>query len=329
MSQSFEDFQDLSVTGYQGGSGQSEQKAPEDEFFHSVYISGQERKNHLNIIEEVGKFQIRGVQYNLDEVNMVITHTKDILVKEKYDAQTKRQSIECSSYKDTNPWVGSTKLPNGDPRQCPTTSPERSANAFCNGCKAQIIVAGILCEKSGTPILSDDQKPIFVFIRGKGTKYSNVSDYLNDRFNEEGLSPIFEPVTEQTTAFEKAVVNNKRFVVTITKGRAETNFGIKTVFDLNKGVELPKEAVMNILKLSKDVLDKFNDKFDWSKRSSNQTTGYGGQQQKQRPEGILDMGVPVDDPPQQNTEAPQTDTQQSNAGGDSSKTFSFDGIKLF
>ena len=40
MAENFEDYQDLSGTGYQGGGGAGEQVAPEDEFFHSVYIYG-------------------------------------------------------------------------------------------------------------------------------------------------------------------------------------------------------------------------------------------------------------------------------------------------
>ena len=80
MAENFEDYQDLSGTGYQGGGGAGEQVAPEDEFFHSVYISGKPRDNHLGIKELTGKLQVRGVEYNLDEVNLVITHTKDILI---------------------------------------------------------------------------------------------------------------------------------------------------------------------------------------------------------------------------------------------------------
>ena len=70
---SIEEFADLATTGYQGGGG-GEQKPPEDELFHSVYIAGKTRKNHINIEEQSGKYQIRGVQYNLDEVHFIITH---------------------------------------------------------------------------------------------------------------------------------------------------------------------------------------------------------------------------------------------------------------
>ena len=72
-----EEYTDLMVTGYQGGS--ESQVSPEEEFFHSVYISGAVRKNHIGIEEKTGKFQVRGVEYNLDSLNMIITHTKEVL----------------------------------------------------------------------------------------------------------------------------------------------------------------------------------------------------------------------------------------------------------
>ena len=71
MSENFEEYSDLSGTGFQGGGG--DVTPPEEEFFHSVYIAGKTRKNHINVEEQGGKFQVRGVQYYLDEVHMVIS----------------------------------------------------------------------------------------------------------------------------------------------------------------------------------------------------------------------------------------------------------------
>ena len=142
MSQSFEDYQDLAGVGFQGGGG--EPVAPEDEFFHSVYIAGKTRKNHINVEEKSGKLQVRGVQYNLDEVNMIITHTKDVLAKIKNEQG--RDNIKCFSYKEGSaPWFGTSQLADGSKRPCPLTSAERAANDFCNECRAQILVAGIYC----------------------------------------------------------------------------------------------------------------------------------------------------------------------------------------
>jgi len=313
MVESFEDFQDLSGMGFQGGSGET--TTPEDEFFHSVYIAGKTRKNHINVEEQAGKLQVRGVQYNLDEVHMVITHTKDILAKIKTE-RGKGDTIECFSYKEgAAPWYGTSNLPNGDKRACPLTSAERAANDFCNPCRAQILVAGIFCDANGSPILTEEKKPIFIFIRGKGMRYSNVSEYLNDRYNED-LDPVFTPVTEQSKQFEKSVVNNKRFVTKLTKGSATSSYGNDVnVFVLEKGVQIPNEAVMKILKLTKDTLDKFNDKFDWSK-GKGATTGYGT---KKPPEGILEIGESVD-------EAPKQEAAPAEEAAPGKKTFSFDDI---
>ena len=324
---SFEEYQDLQGTGYQGGAGET--TAPEDEFFHSVYISGKSRKNHLNITEKVEHFQIRGVEYNLEEVHMVITHTKEILAK--IVSERGRDTIKCFSYKEGQPpWKGTNKLENGALRECPMTSADRASVEFCSPCRAQLLVAGIYCNENGSPILTDDKKPIFVFLRAKGMRYSNVSDYLNNMYNED-LPPIFEPVTEQSKMFEKSVVNNKRFVTKITRGTATSSYNNEVnVFVMNKGTELPKEAVLKILKLSKDTVDKFNEKFDWSKGRQAQSTGYGSQ-----PEGILSTEAPAEQPAQES--APQEQPAQETASESKpaeqpaqqqDKVFSFDDIEF-
>lgn len=311
MGQSFEDYQDLSGVGYQGG---SEKVAPEDEFFHSIYIAGKTRKNHINIEERSGKIQIRGVDYNLNEAHMVITHTKDVLLKTVFEGE--RDTIKCFSYREGSaPWFGTSNLPDGNKRSCPLTSAERAANSFCNGCKAQIIVAGIYCNQNGSPVLTEEKKPIFVFIRGKGMKYSNVSEYLSDRYNED-LDPIFTPVTEQSNSFEKKVVNNKRFVVKLTRGTETTRHGnIVNVFVLEKGTGIPNDAVMKILKLSKDTLSKFNEKFDWSKNQGLTST-------TKKPEGIMEIGEPVDEKPD------STESEEIQSTQPDQKKFSFDEIEF-
>lgn len=255
---SYSDYAELMGTGHES----HEPTAPENEFFHSVYISGTTRTNHINIDEMAGKFQIRGVKYNIDEVNMIIIHTKDIL--SKVVTQNRRDNTICFSFKQGEPpWYGTSKLPDNSPRPCPRTSAERAVNDYCNTCKAQIVVAGIYCNPDGSPILTDEKKPIFVFIRGKGMKYKGVSDYLSDMYKME-FDPIFEPVTAESTKFEKAVVNNKRMVTNITKGQESSNYGMKDVFVLKAKAELPKDAVMKILELSKNTVNQFNEKFDWS-----------------------------------------------------------------
>jgi len=313
----FEDYSELGSTGHES----REPVKPENEFYHSVYISGKSRKNHLGTVEEIGKFQVRGVEYNLEEINMIITHTKDILSKESQSGG--RTNVDCFSYKPAAPpWYGTTRLSNGDPRQCPQTTSERAVNDYCNPCRSQIIVGGLYCKPDGSPILSEENKPIFVFIRGKGMKYSNVSNYLGDLFKMD-LSPIFEPVTEQSQTFEKKVVNNKRFVTNIVKGSAESRYGEKDVFVLKTGAELPKDVVLKILEASKKTLEKFNDKFDWSKRAS-ATSGYG-EKEPERDEKVLtlDEDTPSEPVTETSTEAPQEQSEEK-----AKQVFSFDDVNF-
>jgi len=317
---SYEDYQDLMGTGHES----REPVKPEDEFFHSVYIAGTTRKNHINVEELAGKFQVRGVRYNLDEVNMIITHTKDILVK--IVTQNRKDSIECFSFKPgAPPWYGTSRLADNTPRPCPTTSAERAVNDYCNTCKAQILVAGIYCNPDGSPILTEENKPIFVFIRGKGMKYKGVSDYLSDMFKKE-LPPLFTPVTEESTKFEKAVVNNKRFVTNITKGQESSNYGMKDVFVLKTGAELPNDAVMKILEVSKNTLTKFNEKFDWSTGKAAQpapATGYGSDQ-PQTGAGQMTM----DDTPPEESKPVEEKKEETAPAEKPKQVFSFDDVNF-
>lgn len=318
MPENFEDYADLESTGHES----REPVKPEDEFYHSVYIAGTSRKNHIGVTEQQGKFQVRGVEYNLDEVNMIITHTKDILAK--IVSKSGRDNIECFSFKPAAPpWYGTTRLSGGEPRPCPQTSAERAVTDFCNPCRSQIIVAGIYCNPDGSPILSEENKPIFLFIRGKGMKYSNVSNYLGDLFKMD-LSPIFEPVTEQSQTFERKVVNNKRFVTRITRGTAPSRYGDKDVFELATGAELPKDVVLKILEASKKTLEKFNEKFDWSKGAA--ATGYS-QQTEPQTDGVLTLDgddEPAEAPAEeQPAEAPDQGKEQK-----TKQVFSFDDVSF-
>lgn len=310
---SFDDYSNLANTGYKGGTTQ--QKAPEDEFFHSCYVAGKNRTNHINVKEISGELQIRGVEYNLEKVHMIITHTKEILANIK--TEKAKDTTLCFSFKDGEPpWHGTSKLGDGSNRVCPQTSPERAVNDFCCNCKTQILVAGIYCKESGEPILNDEKKPIFIFIRGKGMRFSGVSEYLNDLYNED-LDPVFEPVTEESAQFEKSVVNNKRFVTEITIGEETSSFGNDVyIFKLNRGLKLPKETVLSILKLSKQTVDKFIEKFDWSKKQ--QTTGYGS---SSTPDGVLTTD---------NENGKSTEEKASEAGVEepTAKPFSFDDVSF-
>jgi len=298
-----DDYTDLTATSFES----KEPLKPEEEYFHSVYVAGQSRKNHIGIIEEAGKIQIRGVEYNLSEVNMVITNVKEILARITVNNQG-RESVDCFCYKSVQPWKGTSG------RLCGINSAERAANDYCSLCRSQIIVAGIYCDSKGKPVLQEG-RPVFVFIRGKGVKYSNVSNYLNDMFKMENLEPIFEPVTEESKKFERSVVNNKRFVTEITAGKADSAHGVKAVFDLQTGEKLSKQMVIDVLKVSKKTLDKFNDKFDWSKRTAS-STGYGEEPSSSLSE---DQQFPTDD-----IEGPS----KLEPEGDQESSFNFDEFKF-
>lgn len=267
--QSFEEYQDLGGTGYDS----KQPLPPEQEFFHSLYIAGKSRKNHINVMEKAGLLQIRGVEYNLEVVNMIISHVKPILVKES--TVNNRTSTECFSYQSGEwPWKGISG------RTCGKTSAERAAEPYCANCRSQILVAGIYTDEAGKPIKTAESKaPIFMFLRGKGTKYGNISSYLSEMSKLE-LDPIFQPVTEQSKKFESSVVNNKRYVTKISIGTVSSKYGDKEVFVLEKGPELQKEVVFEILKISKKTLEKFNEKFDWGRRKSAAASGYGGDEAK-------------------------------------------------
>ena len=315
------DFTDLQGTGVEG----RVQVKPEDEFFHSVYIAGKTRKNHIDVTEQAGLLQVRGVEYNKSEVDMIITHTKEILVKN--ETRNKKESLACFSFKEgPPPWYGTSKLPDSSPRPCPLNSEQRALNDFCNPCRSQILIGGIYCNPDGTPILKEDEegvkKPIFVFIRGKGTKYNNVSVYLNDCFKLE-YSPLFTPVSTESTKFEKSVVNNKRHTTKIGLGTASSRYGDKDVFTLEKGIELEPKVVYSILQVTKKTLEKFNEKFDWSKGVGAAATTYAPEQQAKE-EGVMTFD---DQPADENTtDAAQEEPKQSPPP--SQDAFSFDDVNF-
>ncbi len=285
-----DDYAGLAESGFEGGKPQTK---PEDEFYHSLYISGKPRKNHVDILEQAGKLQIRGVKYNLDTVSMIITAVKKVLTKEEtVNGQTR---TACFSWKAGQPpFKGTSGI------QCGINSAERAANNFCSTCKEQIIVAGILCSDSGKPEVKDG-KPIFVFLRAKGMKYSNVANYLSDLVKLD-LSPIIEPVTEESKKLEKVAINNKRFVTNISIGSASSKYGLSSVFEMAKGIALSDNDVKKVLELSKKTLDQFNEKFDWSKRSNSGASSsyapkenqFGGDEKKEEPKKE-DSGLSFDD----------------------------------
>jgi len=281
------DYTELDETGFDT----YQPVAPEEEFFHSIYIAGQTRDNHAGISEKAEKFQIRGVEYNLDKVCMIITHVKPILSKSEKSGPAGKETVTCFSFrKGEPPWQG------WKGRQCGTNSAERAASDFCQICRAQIIVTGVYCDENGKPILGEDKKPTFVFLRGKGMKYKNVADYLMELGKKE-LDPLIKPVTPESKKWEQRNVNNKRFVTEITVGEANSKYGVKKVFDLKEGIQLPDKIVVDILNVAKKTVEKFNEKFDWSKKG--ETQGYAPTQEAKTvdPAHVLPDATSKDDLP--------------------------------
>ena len=241
---------------------------PEKETFHAIYVTGQSRKLPTGGEEEVGKFQIRGVLYNQEKVFMIITHVKTVLVKESNEGG--KDKVVCFSFAEgPKPWKGTSG------NTCGAKAAERAANPYCAPCRSQLIVAGVLLDQSGKMIRNKEtNEPVFGFIRGKGIKYGPVSDYLSEMVNKD-YPPIVTPVTEESKKWEKKNLNYRRVVTVIEKGTVDSRHGRKTVSVLKSAGMLPDDKIQGILKLSKEYLNKFNAKFDWSKKSSqSEPTGY-------------------------------------------------------
>jgi hypothetical protein len=242
---------------------------PEKEFFKSVYICGISRKNHVDIVEVAGKLQVRGFQYNLDKINMIITHVKRILVKKEKDQNTNRDKVACFSF-----MKGQKVFKGTSGNICPSNRKDRDATPACSGCRGELIVSGILTNEQGIPIMIDDEdtgtkKSVFIFIRGNGLKYNNISTYL-DNLSKEDIQP---PIFPDNQTLEKMIAQNKRFVTVITVGEEKTKFGMKKVFELNTGAKIADAMVKKVIDIQKKTLPQFCEKFDWSSRN-NQSHSY-------------------------------------------------------
>lgn len=237
------------------------QVPPEEENFKSLYIAGQLREDETTGTKTTpGLLQIRGLSNNHENVNMIITHVKNVLVNEKQDELNNRQSkVVCFSYQSgPRPWYGTSG------RMCGANRNERMADDFCKTCRNHIIVSGIYCDDDGNPILNNDGKPEFIFVRGKGIKFKSVSDYIYELSQLE-LEPFFDDDSEEARRFEKSVVNHKRFITNVSVGSTDTNYGTKFIYKFERGKQLDDKTVEKILSLSKKKLEDFNEKFDWSK----------------------------------------------------------------
>lgn len=228
--------------------------APEDEFLHNIYITAKLRDN-----EDLGKMQIRGYASNLTEIYMIILKHKIVLAKEA-DKKT-----QCFSYRDGNDWRGTTRDEHGNLRQCGRTAADRNANAFCNGCKAQYIIAGLLVSANGSPLKDAKGNDVYAFIRAQRSRYGTVSDYVYSLCNRDFGTHLFGE-DPQAIAFEKEVVNPMRVITKITVGTADSAYGKQLVFSFASAKDVPDKYIEAFLNRANDVLlPEFIKKIDWSK----------------------------------------------------------------
>ena len=252
----YKEYSDLFATSHKG------YKAipPEEEFFKSVYIGGQDRSNHIGIVEKAGKLHIRGHVYNLDKVTFLVTHVKNVLVKTKRDDRSGKETVECFSYQSEFPSKGTSG------RTCGSNSAERAAVEFCSPCRSNLIVAGIYCDESGQPYVDDKGHLVRIFIRARGMKYTPVRSYLDKLATSDIDPPFFKDGDIRAKEVERTLINNKRYVTVLTIGEAATkSYGSKKVFNLDTGVKVERKITEGVLADAKRTLKDFNEKFDWSR----------------------------------------------------------------
>ena len=262
-----DNYDDLLSTGYSAPTV----VAPEDELWKSVYICGILRTNQTGEEEIPGKLQIRGFQYNLNKIHMIITHVKRILVKKEKDSNGKERTV-CFSFMKLMKGQKVFKGTSGN--ICPSNRKDREATPTCSGCKGEIIVSGILTNEQGIPVMTEDKdtgtkKSVFIFLRGQGLKYGNISKYLDD-LSKEDIQPVIFP---DNPVLEKMIAQNKRYVTVITTGEEKTKFGMKKVFVLTPGTKISEEMVKKVIDIQKKTIRQFCEKFDWSLKS-NQLMSY-------------------------------------------------------
>jgi len=229
-----------------------------DSIFKSIYIGGvQRQENGVTLLP--GHLHVKDFPplYNQNELYMVILYTKRILVKEKQSPQGR--TLLCTSYmQGPPPWQGTAHGP------CGRTAAERSADPFCATCKNHLIVAGVLTNKIGSPIKDDEGNLVFGFMRGRGVKYVPISDYVRSLSEMDPPYVIFKDKED----FERSVVNKMKVVTNISPGTIDSKYGPKSIFKLSVGNTVPQEAALRYLRLAKEHLEDFDNKFDWSRNAT-------------------------------------------------------------
>jgi len=316
MDKEYEQYGDLFQTSHKG----YKSVPPEEEFFKSVYIGGQDRKNHINIVEKAGKLHIRGFSYNLDRITMLITHVKNVLVKTRRDEKTQRDAVDCFSYQSE---AQNNKGTSG--RQCGNNSAERAAMDFCKDCRSNLVVSGIYCDDSGKPFVDDRNELVRIFIRARGMKYTPVRAHLDKLATMDIDPPFFTDEDPKVKSMERVLVNNKRFVTVITIGDAATkSYGIKKVFQMDTGQKVPREVTQAVLTDAKGSVKEFNEKFDWSRNKT--AVGYSEDSQTEESDTKIDATQTFESPTEKPAETKQTEPEKSKT--ESHRNVNFEDIKF-
>ena len=130
----------------------------------------------------------------------------------------------------------------------------------------------MMCDKNGKPLVTDDKKPIILFVRGSGVKYTNVSDYLY-KLATMDMEPFFPDSNPDKIEFEKNNINQMRVVTKITKGTTDTIHGTKTIFEFDiENEDVSEKLVNRLMAYNSEMVVEFDEKFDWSKLAKK--TGY-------------------------------------------------------
>jgi hypothetical protein len=292
------DINDYGTIDNTGTSLQKEQIAPEDEVFHSIYVAGKMRKHDDGTKEMPGLLQVRGHEYNKEVVYMIITHVKAILVKE--ETRNEQTKTVCSSFLNTDPWVGSSG------QKCGANRAERDNVPYCVACRQHLIVAGIMCDENGAPQLKDNQ-PVFGFIRGKGFKYSCVGDYINmlSKIDPASIGALTDNSIFTNVEFEKKNINHKRFVTGISPDSVKSDYGDVNTFEFTKLVQIPDEQVLKVLNISKKMMKEFEEKFNWAKKLKGNRSQNTTPSQNMAPSDI--EKIPDPKPVETETKTPKAD----------------------
>jgi len=240
----------------------------EDEFFHSVYVLSKAREE-----KKIGKklfggtLQIRGVDYNLEEVYM-LPYFKRVTMGKETQVNNSKYKV-CFTYADFD--VEGNQISTSGFHCYPTRS-MRDEVQWCANCRSRIIVVGFLCNANGEYILDDNKKPINIFISGTGSKFGDISEYYFETKNLP-VPFLFDEPTDESNAQEQNYFNMFRRIIKITPterdvykgpntppGTPDTRIGYK----LEAAGDIDKALIEKLMDYAVKIDTELRDKFDES-----------------------------------------------------------------